>query len=138
MARKSRFESKALQYAFDRYIGTDPARIESFEEEVANAELARLLSGGISDGELARAKIGYLSGTLFELEKVSSRANTLNEYNQMTGDPGYLPKDFLRYTEPTTEQVVSAARRWLPLDRRVVAIVTPKKGAPVCGVLGAP
>jgi zinc protease len=103
-----------------------------------DAELARLLSGGISDGELARAKIGYLSGTLFELEKVSSRANTLNEYNQMTGDPGYLPKDFLRYTEPTAEQVVNAARRWLPLDRRVVAIVTPKKGAPVCGVLGAP
>jgi zinc protease len=101
-------------------------------------ELATLVAGGITDAELARAKVGYLSGTLFELEKVSSRANVLNEYNQMTGDPGYLQKDFHRYTEPTAEQVLSVAQRWLPLDRRVVAIVTPKKGAPVCGVLATP
>jgi hypothetical protein len=30
-----------LRYAFDRFIGTDPARIASFEEEQANADLAR-------------------------------------------------------------------------------------------------
>jgi zinc protease len=130
--------SSQLASHFSIVATAQPAHTAEELRTAIDVELARLISGGISDGELARAKIGYLSGALFELEKVSSRANTLNEYNQMTGDPGYLQKDFLRYTEPTTEQVVSAARRWLPLDRRVVAIVTPKKGAPVCGVLGAP
>jgi zinc protease len=130
--------SSQLASHFSIVATAQPAHTAEELRAAIDGELARLMSGGITDGELARAKIGYLSGALFELEKVSSRANTLNEYNQMTGDPGYLPKDFLRYTEPTTEQVVSAARRWLPLDRRVVAIVTPKKGAPVCGVLGAP
>jgi hypothetical protein len=31
--------------------------------------------------------------------------------------------------------VVAATKRWLPLDKRVVAVVTPKKGAPLAGVL---
>lgn len=59
MGRKSRFESKALQYAFDRYIGTDPVRIESYEEELVNAELARKVydlrtEAGLTQRELAK------------------------------------------------------------------------------------
>ena len=36
MGRKSRFTSKALDYAFDRYIGTARERVESFEEELVS------------------------------------------------------------------------------------------------------
>jgi zinc protease len=101
-------------------------------------ELATLVAGGITDSELARAKTGYLADSLFDLEKVGSRADTINRYNQMAMDPSYLPKDLLRYTAPTAEEVVDAARRWLPLERRVLAIVTPTKGAPVSGVMVSP
>jgi len=100
-------------------------------------ELVRLAANGVTGGELERAKAGYLSGELFELERVSGRANSINTYNQMTGDPGYLPKDMARYRDATTDQVTAAARTWLALDRRVVAVVTPKKGAPVCGALAS-
>jgi len=100
--------------------------------------LATLVAGGITDSELARAKTGYLADSLFDLEKVGSRADTINRYNQMAMDPSYLPKDLLRYTAPTAEEVVDAARRWLPLERRVLAIVTPTKGAPVSGVMVSP
>jgi DNA-binding XRE family transcriptional regulator len=72
MGRKSRFESKALQYAFDRYIGTDPARIESFEEEVANAELARKVydlrtEAGLTQKELAKM-VGTTASVISRLE----------------------------------------------------------------------
>jgi len=41
MGRKPRLESESIQYAFDRFIGKDPVRIASSEEELVNAELSR-------------------------------------------------------------------------------------------------
>ncbi|MGP0068868.1 MAG: XRE family transcriptional regulator, partial [Isosphaeraceae bacterium] len=72
MGRKGRFESKALQYAFDRYIGTDPARIESFEEEVVNSELARKVydlrsKAGLTQKELAKM-VGTTASVISRLE----------------------------------------------------------------------
>jgi DNA-binding XRE family transcriptional regulator len=63
MGRKSRFESKTLQYAFDRYIGTDPARIASYEEELANAELARKVYDLRTDASLTQKELAKLVGT---------------------------------------------------------------------------
>ena len=42
MARKKRFKSDALQYLHDRYVGNDPRRIASIEEEYVNARIARM------------------------------------------------------------------------------------------------
>jgi DNA-binding XRE family transcriptional regulator len=63
MGRKSRFESKALRYAFDRYIGTDPARIESYEEELVNAELARKVYDLRAEAGLTQKELAKLVGT---------------------------------------------------------------------------
>ena len=41
MGRKSRFASKALEFAYDRYVGNDKAKAEVFEAELANADVAR-------------------------------------------------------------------------------------------------
>src|SRR5271157_3340313 len=41
MGRKSRFSSKALDFAYDRYVGNDKAKAEAFEAELANADVAR-------------------------------------------------------------------------------------------------
>src|SRR5665647_306038 len=39
--KKKTFQSAALQYTYDRYIGNDAKRIQEYEEEVLNAEIAR-------------------------------------------------------------------------------------------------
>jgi zinc protease len=98
-------------------------------------ELVKIGVSGVTQDELERAKAGYISDKLFGLEHVSSRADSINVYNQMAGDPTYLPKDEARYRDATVADVANAAKRWLPSDHRVVAVVTPKKGAPLCGVL---
>ena len=69
---KSRFTSKALDYAFNRYIGTDHVRIESFEEELVNAELARKIydlrtRAGFTQKELA-ALVGTTASVISRLE----------------------------------------------------------------------
>jgi DNA-binding XRE family transcriptional regulator len=63
MDRKGHFESKALQYAFDRYIGTDPARIESYEEELVNTELARKVYDLRTEAGLTQKQLAKLVGT---------------------------------------------------------------------------
>jgi zinc protease len=104
-------------------------------QKAIDDELGKLFTGGITDEELARVKTGIVSGVVFEIERDATRANKINGYNQTARDPAYLAKDLARYSEATKDQVVAAAKRWLPLDRRVVAVVTPKKGAPMAGVL---
>lgn len=80
MAPKRPMTSKALRFAYDRYIGTDPAKAAAFEAELAEAqapssvgrlmegvarcfpsEAAERLSAFCLDAE-TRARIDYLAG----------------------------------------------------------------------------
>jgi DNA-binding XRE family transcriptional regulator len=81
MGRKTRFESQALQYAFDRYIGTDPARIESFEEELVNAELSRKIhdlrtEAGLTQKQLAD-RVGTTASVISRLEAADYQGHSL-------------------------------------------------------------
>ena len=98
-------------------------------------ELARVRDGGVTDAELGRARTGFLSAAAFDLEQVGRRADRLNAYTHYTGDPGFLPKDIARYEAPTVTSLRDAVRTWLPPDRRVVVMIRPVKGAPLCGRL---
>jgi zinc protease len=103
--------------------------------EAIQQEIQKLQSGSFDDPELARARTAFLANEAFGLESVGERADRINSFAQYAGDPGYLPKDIARYEDATTKTLVEAARRWLPLDKRVVAITRPVKGAPLCGRL---
>jgi DNA-binding XRE family transcriptional regulator len=79
--RKGLFESRALQYAFDRYIGTDPARIESYEEELVNAELARKvydlrIEAGLTQEELAKM-VGTTASVISRLEDAEYEGHSM-------------------------------------------------------------
>ncbi len=81
MGRKSRFESKSLQFAYDRYIGDDPAREASFEEELANAEVARRIydlrtEAGLTQRELAE-RMGTTASVISRLEDADYDGHSL-------------------------------------------------------------
>jgi predicted Zn-dependent peptidase len=98
-------------------------------------ELAKVQSAGLTDAELARARTAFLTEEAFGLETDSARANTINTFIHYTGDPGFLPKNVARYEAATVASIAEAARTWLPLGKRVVALVRPVKGAPLAGRL---
>jgi predicted Zn-dependent peptidase len=107
-------------------------------EELLDAiqqEIQKLQGLPIDDAELARARTSFLAREAFGLEGVGERADRINSFVQYTGDPGYLPRDIARYESATPKSLGDAARRWLPLDRRLIAIARPVKGAPLCGRL---
>jgi DNA-binding XRE family transcriptional regulator len=63
MGRKSRFESKALEHVYERYVGTDADKKAVFEEELANAEVARKIYDLRTKAGLTQKQLAKLAGT---------------------------------------------------------------------------
>jgi zinc protease len=83
---------------------------------------------GVTPAEVERAKRKILAHRLRDLERIGGfggKADQLNEYEQHTGDPGYLPRDLARYRAVTPEAVQAFANKYLPDDRRLILEVEP-------------
>ena len=79
--KKRTFKSAALQYTYDRYIGNDPKRIEEYEEEVVNAEIARKVydlrtKAGLSQRELAK-RVGTSASAIVRIEDADYEGHSL-------------------------------------------------------------
>ncbi len=98
------------------------------EVEAAIAEeIARIKSEPPTAAEMERAINTLEARTIRSLEPVGGfggRADQLNLYNTLTGDPGYLVKDFARYAEIGAATVQQMAQKYLGAGR-VVVEVTP-------------
>lgn len=81
MGRKSRFASKSLDYAYNRYIGKDKAKADAFEAELANADVARKLydlrtKANLTQGELAKL-VGTSTSVISRLEDADYEGHSL-------------------------------------------------------------
>lgn len=126
-------QSSELSSVFEIVATAKPGHTGDELLKVIDEELAKLRSGGVTDGELSRGRTSIVADTLFDLERSSARANRLNTYAHFVGDPNHLGKDLARTTTATTTSVADAARMWLKEKDRVVTIVTPNKSAPIAG-----
>src|SRR5258705_9307940 len=78
---KKKFQSPALQYTYDRFIGHDAKLVEGYEEEVINADIARKIydlrtKAGLSQRQLA-AKIGTTASVICRLEDADYDGHSL-------------------------------------------------------------
>jgi len=81
MGRKSRFASKALEFAYNRYIGKDKKKAEAFEAELANADVARKIydlrtRAGLTQSELAKL-VGTTASVISRLEDADYEGHSL-------------------------------------------------------------
>lgn len=81
MGRNSRFASKALESAYDRYVGKDKGKAEAFEVELANADVARKIydlrtKAGLTQGELAKL-VGTSTSAISRLEDSNYEGHSL-------------------------------------------------------------
>jgi DNA-binding XRE family transcriptional regulator len=81
MPRKHRFESKTLQFTYDRYVGRDRKRQAGFEEAWAGAEVACQIYEQRTRARLTQAQLAELVGTstsaISRLEDADYRGHTL-------------------------------------------------------------
>lgn len=81
MAAKKKFTSDALQYAYNRYIGDNPEQVAAYEEELANAELARKIydlrtKAGLTQRQLAKL-VGTTAPVICRLEDADYEGHSL-------------------------------------------------------------
>ena len=93
-------------------------------------ELAKLQQDGPTADEVASAKALDLTSKITGLEQLGGFggiADTLDRYNQYTGDPGFLPKDIALTEAVTRASTKAAAMKYLSKDAAVVVYCVPGK-----------
>ena len=80
-AKRRKFRSAALQWAYDHHVGKDAKRVEEYEQEVLHAEIARKIydlrtKAGLSQRDLAK-KVGTTASTICRLEDADYDGHSL-------------------------------------------------------------
>jgi zinc protease len=110
-------------------IAKPGVKLEDLEKTVWE-EIAKLQAEGPTAEEVEAAKAGTLTRTITGLQTLGGFggvADTLNEYNQYTGDPGYLPKDIAAEEAVTVASTKAAAAKYFTKDSAVVVYCVPGK-----------
>jgi len=121
--------------ASDFVITASPMPGHTVDEllNVIDEEIAALQAKPIEAAELDRAKNQIESDTVRSLEAVHARAERLQHYNLLLGDPGFLTEDLRRYRAVDVSAIQRIAQQTLRKDARVVITVAPNPEAPIMG-----
>lgn len=101
--------------------GGDPAELRA----AVDAELDRLRTAPPTEDEMTRAWNRREAGAVFSAQSVHGKAERLNLYNLLTGDPGWFESDLARYRRVTAADVQAVLLKFLPADRRLEMHVLP-------------
>jgi zinc protease len=125
-------QSQMLSSNFE--ISASPMPGHTVDEILAviDEEIAALQDKPIDARELERAKNQIESDTVRNLEPLLARAERLQHYNYMVGDPGYVGEDLRRYRAVDAVAVQRAAQL-LKKEARVIVTVDPNPDAPIMG-----
>ena len=97
-------------------------------EKTVDEEIARFLKDGPNPGELAQRKETTELSKLAALQRLETRADLLNFYEDAWGDPNGFKRDLDRYRSATPASVLATAKQVLTPDARVVFRVLPEQG----------
>ncbi len=91
-------------------------------EQLVTAEVARLAKEGPTPRELERIKTKIEYGFVSALENIGGfggKADRLNQYNTLLGDPGKLAADLARYRTASAASVRDSVQRWVDTRNRL-------------------
>lgn len=93
-------------------------------------EVAKLQQDGPSEDEVESSKAMTLTRKINGLQRLGGFggiADTLDAYNQYTGDPGFLPKDVAMTQAVSVASTKAAAQKYFTKDSAVVVYCVPGK-----------
>lgn len=126
-------QSQLLSSTFE--ITASPMPGHTLDEILAviDDEVGKLQAAAPDAAELDRAKNQIESETVRSLESVLARAERLQSYNYLLGEPGYVTEDLRRYRAVDATAVQRYAREVLDHNNRVIVTVDPNPDAPIMG-----
>lgn len=86
--------------------------LEKIKSEIMK-EIAFMISNGISDEELLRAKNSFKSAYIYSLQKLDTIVDHINHYNYFLSEPDSFIFDLNRYEKVTARDVINAAEKIL-------------------------
>jgi predicted Zn-dependent peptidase len=104
--------------------GVDAGRLEQLIDE----EIARVVSGGVTDAELQRAKNQTRARFIRSLQTAMGKAEALQRYTLYFGDPAAIRTAMDPYMAVTAADVQRVARQYLRPENRAVVITLPGRG----------
>src|SRR5690606_10992025 len=94
---------------------------------IVDEELDRLRHEPPTEAEMTRVRNGIRASFYDAMETIAGKADQLNAYYMLTGNPDYFAEDLGRYETLAPDDIRAAVRRWLPADRRVELVVVPEE-----------
>ncbi|MCY7375323.1 MAG: insulinase family protein [Pyrinomonadaceae bacterium] len=96
--------------------------LDDIEKEI-NLEIERLKNEPPTAEEMTRALNSIESNSIFGLQNVLGKADTMNSYATYVGKPDYFQADLDRYRKVTAADVQRVAKTYLTKDRFVMSFV---------------
>jgi zinc protease len=123
-------ESGGLSSSFQIVATPRPGHTVEELQSVIDEEIAKLQGESPSSHDVQRS-LNQIEASFFNrMERVGGfggKADQLNAYFTVTGDPDWFNEDLSRYRALAPSDVRAAAGQFLPRDRRVELIVQPEK-----------
>lgn len=94
-------------------------------EKIVLAEVARIVNEPVAAAELRRAVVGIESGFVWGLETLLARAESLQTYAQILGNPNGFAVDLQRYRDAAPDRLLHEAARTLTVSGRVEIVTLP-------------
>ncbi|MBA3707861.1 MAG: insulinase family protein [Planctomycetes bacterium] len=113
----ARQDGNGFSGIFDVIVDLRPDADLAAVEAVVEAELARATTEAVGRREFDRAVVDIESSSIWRLEGLMARAETLQLYNHYCGDPGWIGRDLQRYRSTSPEGVLAIAARYLRAGR---------------------
>lgn len=95
-------------------------------EQVIQQELEMIKTTVPAVREVERARNQYEASFIERLESVNGKADMLNNYYYLTGNPDYFNEDLARYYAIDPQDISTVASRYLRNNERVVISFVPK------------
>jgi zinc protease len=112
-----------LDGKFEIDVTPKPGQKTTDIDRLVQTEITNVINNGITTRELQRAQNSYKASFLNRLSSVLGKAERLNYYNYMVGNPDYVQQDAARYEHVTTADVQRAARTYLGRPKIVLTVV---------------
>lgn len=120
-------DSGELGSTFRIDVHTKPEADLDVVEKAIDEEVARLIKDGPKPEELEQRKAEYELRMLSGLQSVEAKADQLNEYDYIWGEPNSFKRDLDRYRSATVDGVRQWAEKVLTPNARVIMRVLPEK-----------
>ena len=121
-------ESKELSSVFNVIVTAKPGHTLDEIEKSIDAELQKVLTNGVTQAEIDVARTTFEAGFVRALEPIGGfggRADRLNEFNTMLGDPDRFQWNLDRYQAVTLASMQQYVKQYIDLNRRAILSVVP-------------